>query len=46
MVASPSIRQMVLNKCHKRERRVNQSHALGNDNFNGTEEVIKAVSVK
>ena len=27
------------NECHKRERQVNQSHALGRDNFNGAEEV-------
>ena len=39
MLASPSIKQMVANKCHKRERQVNQSHASGGDNFNGAEEV-------
>ena len=39
MLASPSIKQMVSNKCHKRERQVNQSHASGSDNFNGAEEV-------
>ena len=30
---------MVSNKCHKRERQVNESHALGSDNFNSAEEV-------
>ena len=40
MLASPSIKQMVSNKCHKHERQVNQSHASGSDNFNGAEEVI------
>ena len=39
MLASPSKKQMVSNKCHKRERQVNQSHASGSDNFNGAEEV-------
>ena len=39
MLASPSTKQMVSNKYHKCERQVNQSHALGSDNFNGVEEV-------
>ena len=39
MLASPSTKQMVSNKCHKRERQVNQNHASGSDNFNGAEEV-------
>ena len=39
MLASPSIKQIVSNKCHKRERQVNQSHASGSDNVNGAEEV-------
>ena len=30
---------MVSNKCHKRERQVNESHASGSDNFNSAEEV-------
>ena len=38
-LASPSTKQMVLNKCHKRERQVNQNRASGSDNFNGAEEV-------
>ena len=41
MLASPSIKQMVSNKCHKRERQANQNHASGSDNFNGAEEVHK-----
>ena len=39
MLASPSTKQIVSNKCHKRERQVHQSHASGSDNFNGAEEV-------
>ena len=39
MLASPSTKQIVSNKCHKRERQVNQTHASGSDNFNGAEEV-------
>ena len=38
-LASAFTKQMVSNECHKRERHVNQSHALGSDNFNGAEEV-------
>ena len=38
-LASLSTKQMVSNECHKRERQVNQSHALGSDNFNSVEEV-------
>ena len=41
MLASPCTKQMVSNKCHKRERQVNQSHASGSDNFNVAEEVHK-----
>ena len=41
MLASPSIKQMVSKKCHKRERQANQNHASGSDNFNGAEEVHK-----
>ena len=44
MLASPSTKQMVSNKCHKREHQVNQSHASGSDNFNGAEEVINSYS--
>ena len=36
MLASPSTKQIVSNKCHKL---VHQSHASGSDNFNGAEEV-------
>ena len=39
MLVSPSTKQIVSNKCHKREGHVNQSHALGSDNFNGAEDV-------
>ena len=43
MLASPSITQMVSDKCHKRERQVNQSHASGSDNFNGAEEILSKI---
>ena len=38
-LASSPTKQMVSNEWHKRERKVNQSHASGNDSFNGAEEV-------
>ena len=41
MLASPSIKQLVSNKCHKRERQVNRSHASGCDNFNGAKGLHK-----
>ena len=34
---------MVSDKCHKRERQVNQSHASGSDNFNGAEEILSKI---
>ena len=40
MLASPSTEQITSNKCHKRERQVNQSHASGRNNLNGAEEVL------
>ena len=40
MLASPFIKQIVSDKCHKRDRKVNQSHASGSDNFNGAEEYL------
>ena len=40
MLASPFIKLIVSDKCYKRERQVNQSHASGSDNFNGAEEVL------
>ena len=40
MLASTFIKQIVSDKCHKRDRKVNQSHASGSDNFNGAEEVL------
>ena len=43
MLASRSITQMVSDKCHKRERQVNQSHASGSDNFNGAEEILSEI---
>ena len=39
MLASPSTKQTLSNKCHKCERHVNQNHASESDNFNGAEEV-------
>ena len=39
MLASPATKQTVSNKCHKRERHVNQHHASESDNFIGAEEV-------
>ena len=39
-LASTSTKQMVSDKCHKRERQVNQSHASESDNFNGAEKVF------
>ena len=39
-LASAFTKQMVSSECHKRERHVNQSHALGNDNFSGEEEAV------
>ena len=43
MLASPSIKQIVSDKCRKRERQVNQSHAWGSDNFNGAEEILSKI---
>ena len=46
MLALLSTKQMVSNKCHKRERQVNQNHASGSDNFiNGAEEVYTAACI-
>ena len=43
MLAPPSTKQMVSNKCHKRERQVNQNHASGSDNLMARRKYIVVV---